>query len=188
MIGLAEVGGNRKVISPVDDISTVLSKTLIKRSANLRSMYTVDRHLVHDRQWTTLSVMQEKCFRDVSMPFGCCNCGWWIDMGHVQQTVPLQGKVPGDWSRRFRASLLLTSRSFRFLASLKAFRGGLLKILLVVLSSRRIWKFLEMIFLATRFLGWKVVTNGTPSLAVLFAAPLFKIWALIWPMLVLFPF
>ena len=136
-------------------------------------MYIVDRHLVHDRQWTTLSVMQEKCFRDVSMPFGCCNCGWWIDIGHVQQTVPLQGKVPGDWSGRFHASLLLNSRSFRFLASLKAFRGGLLKILLVVLSSRRIWKFLEMIFLATRFLAmeggdkWYSVISGVVCSATL---------------------
>ena len=96
---------------------------------------------------------------------------------HVRQTVLFQGKVPGDWSGRFRARLLLTSRSFRVLARLKAFSGGLLKILLVVLSSRRIWKFLEMIFTATRFLGWKVVPTGTLSLVVLFAAPLFKISA-----------
>ena len=53
-----------------------------------------------------------------------------------------------------------------------------MKILMVVLSSRRIWKFLEMIFTANRFLGWKGVPTGTLSLAVLFAAPLFKISAL----------
>ena len=92
--------------------------------------------------------------------------------GHVRQTVLFQGKVPGD------ARLLLISRSSRVLARLKAFSGGLLKILLVVMSSRRIWKFLEMIFTATRFLRWKVVPTGTLSLAVLFAAPLFKILAL----------
>ena len=46
---------------------------------------------------------------------------------------------------RYRGRLLLTSRSFRFLARLKAFSGGLVKIFLVV---RRIWKFLEMIFSA----------------------------------------
>ena len=32
-----------------------------------------------------------------------------------------------------------------------------------------------MILTATRFFGWKVVTNGTLSIAVLFATTLFKI-------------
>ena len=49
-----------------------------------------------------------------------------LTWGHVRQTVLLQGKVPGDWCGRFRARLFLTSRSFRFLARLKAFSGGLL--------------------------------------------------------------
>ena len=96
----------------------------------------------------------------------------------MRQTVLLQGKVPGDWCGRFRGRLFLTSRSFRFLARLKAFSGGLLKILLVLLSSRRIRKFLEIIFSTTRLLGWKVVTKGTLSLAMLLAASLFKISAL----------
>ena len=43
-----------------------------------------------------------------------------LTWGHVRQLVLLQGKVPGDWSGRFR----------------------------------------RMIFPATRFLEWKVVTNG----------------------------
>ena len=47
----------------------------------------------------------------------------------------------------------MTSRSLRFLVRLKAFSGGLLKIFPIVLSSRRIRKFLEMIFSATRFWG-----------------------------------
>ena len=88
----------------------------------------------------------------------------------MRQTVLLQGKVPGDWCGRFRGRLFLTSRSFRFLARLKAFSGGLLKILLVLLSSRRIRKFLEIIFSTTRLLGWKVVTKVTLSLPILLAA------------------
>ena len=101
-----------------------------------------------------------------------------LTWGHVRQTALLQGKVPGDWCGRFRGRLFLTSRSFRFLARLKAFSGGLLKILLVLLSSRRIRKFLEIIFSTTRLLGWKVVTKGTLTLAMLLAASLFKISAL----------
>ena len=85
--------------------------------------------------------------------------------------------VPGDWCGRFRGRLFLTDRPFRFLARLKAFNGGLLKILLVLLSSQRIRKFLEIIFL-TRLLGRKVVRKGTLSLAMLLAATLFKISAL----------
>ena len=101
-----------------------------------------------------------------------------LTWGHVRQTVLLQGKVPGDWCGRFRGRLFLTSRSFRFLARLQAFSGGLLKILLVLLSSRRIRKFLEIIFSTTRLLRWKVVTKGTLTLAMLLAASLFKISAL----------
>ena len=78
-----------------------------------------------------------------------------------------------------RGRLFLTSRSFRFLAGLKAFSGGLLKILLVLLSSLRIRKFLEIIFSTTRLLGLgKVVTKGTLTLAMLLAASLFKISSL----------
>jgi len=80
-----------------------------------------------------------------------------LTWGHVWQTVLLQGKVPGDCCGRFGGRLLLTSRSFRFLAPLKAFSGGLFKIFLVVLSSRRIREFLEMIFSVARLLGWKVL-------------------------------
>ena len=101
-----------------------------------------------------------------------------LTWGHVRQTVLLQGKVPGDWCGRFRGRLFLTSRSFRFLARLKAFSGGLLKILLVLLSSRGILKFLEIIFSTTRLLWWKVVKKGTLSLGMLLATSLFKILAL----------
>ena len=48
MISLIEEGRYWKVIPPVDDNSAVFSKAV----ANLRPvslMYTVDRHLVHDR-------------------------------------------------------------------------------------------------------------------------------------------
>ena len=121
---------------------------------------------------------RKKCHMMLACPLGVVIMDDELIWGHVPQTVLFQGKVPGDWSWRFRARLLLTSRSFRVLARLKAFSGGLLKILLVVQSSRRIWKFLEMIFTATRFLGWKVVPTGTLLLAVLFVAPLFKISAL----------
>ena len=27
--------------------------------------------------------------RDVNMPFGCCNCGWWIDMGTCAANGPV---------------------------------------------------------------------------------------------------
>ena len=99
-------------------------------------------------------------------------------MGTCAANGPVNGKVPGDWCGRFRSRLFLTSRSFRFLARLKASSGGLLKILLVLLSSRRIRKFLQIIFSTTRLLGWEVVTKGTLSLAMLLAASLFKISAL----------
>ena len=101
-----------------------------------------------------------------------------LTWGHVRQTVLLQGKVPGDWCGRFRGRLFLTSRSFRFLARLKAFSGGLTKILLVLLSSLRIRKFLEIIFSTTSLLGWKVLAKDILSLAMLLAASLFKISAL----------
>ena len=152
-----------KVIPPVDDNCAVFSKAV----ASLRPvslMYTVDRHLVHDRQETTCSVMQEKCPVKLICRFGVVIVDDESTWGHVRQTVSLQGKVPGDCCGRFRGRLLLTSRSLRFLALLKAFSGALLKIFLVVLSSRRIRKFLEMIqFSATRLLGWMVVTKGTPG-------------------------
>ena len=79
---------------------------------------------------------------------------------------------------RYSCRLFLTNRSFRFLVRLKAFGSGLLKILLVVLSSRRIRKFVEMILPASRFMGWKVLNAGTLSLALLLAASIFKISAL----------
>lgn len=37
-----------------------------------------------------------KMSHDVHMPFGCCNCGLWIEMGTCAANSPvLQGKVPG---------------------------------------------------------------------------------------------
>ena len=108
------------------------------------------------------------------MPFGCCNCGWWVDMGTRATNGPVKRESTWWLVGRFRGRLLLTSRPFRFLAHLKAFSGSLLKILLVVLSSRKTQKLLKMIFLATRLLGWKKATKGSLSLAMLFAASLFK--------------
>ena len=70
-------------------------------------------------------------------------------------------------NNNYKSRLLLTNRYFRFLVRLKALGSGLSKILLVVLSSRRIRKFVEMILLASRFMGWKVLTDGTLSLAML---------------------
>ena len=96
--------------------------------------------------------MQEKCSVMLTCRFGVVIVDDEFTWGHVRQTVLLQGKVPGDCCGRFRGRLLLTSRSFRFLARLKAFSGGLLKIFLVMLSSQMIWKFLEMVFWATRLL------------------------------------
>ena len=89
--------------------------------------------------------MQKKCPVMLTYPLGVVIVDDELTWGHVRQTVLLQGKVPGEWCGRFRGRLLLISRSFRFLARLKTFSGGLLKILLVVLSSRRIRKFLEII-------------------------------------------
>lgn len=149
-----------------------------KRFTNLRPVSTVyadDRHLVHDGNRASCPWCRKKCSVMLVCPLSVVIVDGELIWGHVRQTVLLQGKVSGDWSGRFRATLLLTSRSFIVLARLKAFSGGLLKILLVLLSSRRIWKFLEMIFTATRFLG---LPAGTLSLAVLFAAPLLKISAL----------
>ena len=88
-----------------------------------------------------------KCPVMLTCPLGVVIVDDELTWGHVRQTVLLQGKVPGDWwlIGRFRGRLLLTSRSFRFLARLKTFSGSLLKILLVVLSLRRIRKLFEMI-------------------------------------------
>ena len=122
--------------------------------------------------------------RDVNMPFGVVIVHDELTWGHVQQTVLLQGKVLGGCCGRFRDRLLLTSRSFRILARLKAFSGGLFKIFLVVLSLQKIRKFLEMIFSATRLLGWKVVTKGTLSIVNRSS----KFQPLIWSMPVPFPF
>ena len=122
--------------------------------------------------------MQEKCVVMLTCRFGVVIMDEELTRGLLRQTVLLQRKVPGDCCARFRGRLLLTSRSFRFLARLKAFSGGLLKIFLVVLPSRRIRKFLEIIFSATRLLGWKVVTKGTLSFVMLLAVSLFKISAL----------
>ena len=74
--------------------------------------------------------MQEKCTVMSTCPLDLVIVDDELTWRHVQETI-----LPGDWCGRFRGRLLLTSRSFRFLARLKAFSGGLLKILLVVLSS-----------------------------------------------------
>ena len=116
--------------------------------------------------------MQEKCPVMLTCPLGVVIVDDELTWGHVRQTVLLQGKVPGDWSGRFRGRLLLTRRSFRFLARLKAFSGGLLKIFLVVLSSRRMRKFLEMIFLVLQWYGHPPVLGILiPKTLVMWASP-----------------
>ena len=105
--------------------------------------------------------MQEKCPLMLTCPLGVVILDDELTWRHVRQRVLLQGKVPGDGCGRFRGRLPLTSRSLRFLARLKALSGGLLKILLVELSSRRILRFLEMIFPATRLQGynWYIIIS-----------------------------
>ena len=66
--------------------------------------------------------MQEKVSRDVNMPLGVVIVDDELTLGHVRRTVLLQGKVPGDWCGRFPGRLFQSSRSFRFLARLKAFK------------------------------------------------------------------
>ena len=81
----------RKVISPVDDIPAVLSKAVRQPSSSLSN--------VHYRwtfgAWQTINHVISgtgKMSRDVNMPFGCCNCGWWIDMGTCAATCPVTRK------------------------------------------------------------------------------------------------
>ena len=64
-------------------------------------MYTIDGHLVHGRQEATLSVMQEKRPLMLTCPLGVVIVDDELTWGHLQQTVLLQGKVPGDWSGMF---------------------------------------------------------------------------------------
>ena len=66
--------------------------------------------------------MQEKCPVMLTCPLGVVIVDDELTLGHVRQTVLLQGKVPGDWCGRFPGRLFMTSRSFRFLARLKAFK------------------------------------------------------------------
>ena len=86
MTWLVEVGRYRKVIPPVDDISTVFSKTVRQPASSLPN--------VHYR-WT-LGARQAinhvfsdagKMSRDVNIPFRRFNCRWWVKWGHVRQTV-----------------------------------------------------------------------------------------------------
>ena len=58
-----------------------------------------------------------------------------LTWGHVRQTVLLRRHVTVGWFGGSYGRLLLTNKSFSFLARLKAVNGGFLKILLVVLSS-----------------------------------------------------
>ena len=66
--------------------------------------------------------MLEKVSGDVNMPLGVVIVDDELTLGHVRRTVLLQGKVPGDWCGRFPGRLFQSSRSFRFLACLKAFK------------------------------------------------------------------
>ena len=99
----------------------------LKPSANLRPVSLINVHC----RWTFVARHTVKYIArnvgkmsgDVNMPFGCL-AGVIVDdewtWGHVRQTVLLQGKIPGDWSESFRGRLLLTSRSFSFLAHPKS--------------------------------------------------------------------
>ena len=94
MTWLVEVGRNRKVIPAVDDISTVFSKTVCQPASSLPN--------VHYR-WT-LGARQAinhvfsdagKMSRDVNMPFGRFNCGWWINMGTCAANGPEHRRLSG---------------------------------------------------------------------------------------------
>ena len=91
MIGLVKMGRYRKVISPVDDIPAVLSKAVRQPSSSLSNVHY--RWTFGARQ-TINHVISDtgKMSRDVNMPFGCCNCGWWIDMGTCAATCPVTRK------------------------------------------------------------------------------------------------
>ena len=80
--------------------------------------------------------MQKKCAVMLTYPLGVVIVDDELTWGHVRQTVLLQGKVPGEWCGSFRGRLLLISRSFRFLARLKTFSGGLLRWLDIVFQSQ----------------------------------------------------
>ena len=121
MIWLVDVGRYKKVIPSVDDISVVFSKTVCQPASSLPNVHY---------QWT-LGARQAtnhlfsdagKMSRDVNMPLGVVIVDDELTLGHVRRTVLLQGKVPGDWCGRFPGRLFLSSRSFRFLARLKAFK------------------------------------------------------------------
>ena len=71
--------------------------------------------------------MQMKCPVILTCPLSVVIVADELIWGHARQTVLLQGKVPVGCFGRFRGRLLLTNRSFRFLARLKAFSDGFLR-------------------------------------------------------------
>ena len=119
-------GSGRKVQeghSSVDDISAMLSRVLRKPASGLPNVHC--RWTFAARLTITMfSVMQEKCIVMLTCPLSVVIVDDELTRGNVRQTVLLQGKVPSVWGERFRGRLLLTSRSFRFLARLKTFSGG----------------------------------------------------------------
>ena len=76
MIWLVDVGRYKKVIPSVDDISVVFSKTVCQPASSLPNVHY--RWRLGARQAINhLFSDAGKMSRDVNMPFGCCNCGWW---------------------------------------------------------------------------------------------------------------
>ena len=94
MILLVEMDRHRKVISPINDISTVLPEPLRQPTTSLPDI-TVNRHLVH-----VITVNYVDCDTgimscDINLPFGCCYCGRQIDMGTCTVNGPVTRE--GSW-------------------------------------------------------------------------------------------
>ena len=86
--GWLKWAGTGRSFLPLPHISAAFSKTVRQSASSLPN--------VHYR-WT-LGAQQAinhvfsdagKMSRDVNMPFGCCNCGWWINMGTCAANGPV---------------------------------------------------------------------------------------------------
>ena len=86
--GWLKWAGTGRSFLPLPPISAAFSKTVRQSASSLPN--------VHYR-WT-LGAQQAinhvfsdagKMSRDVNMPFGCCNCGWWINMGTCAANGPV---------------------------------------------------------------------------------------------------
>lgn len=93
-----------QVISPVDDMSAVLSETVSQPASSLSN---VDCRWTFDARQTINHVVRDagKMSPDVNMPFSCCiivvdELTW----GNVRQMFQLNGKVAVGWFWRFRGT------------------------------------------------------------------------------------